>query len=256
MQQRAADDAARAIILAAGLGKRLRDGSNDAGHAPKALLSFAGRSLIARHVALLRASGVDDITAVLGYRAEAVSAELDALPGGAVARILNPDYREGSIVSLQAAADVLRSGRPVILMDADVLCDRRMMARLVSSRLANVLLLDRDLEPGDEPVKICLAGERIVDFRKRPEHAGDRHGESVGFFRFAPDAAQELARRVDRCIAEGQRGLDHEEPIREMMLASPDGRFGVEDVTGLPWTEIDFSADIDKANALLSLLAE
>lgn len=252
----AAEASLHAVILAAGVGKRLRGAADEAGHLPKALLRFGGRSLIARHVALLHGAGVAAITVVLGYRAEAVRAELDALPGPAVASIINPAFREGSVVSLAAADDVLRCGGPVILMDADVLYDGRLMARLVGSRLTNTLLFDSDIEPGDEPVKICLAGERIVDFRKRPEHAGERHGESVGFFRFAPDAAAELAGRAAGYLSDGRRGMEYEEPIRDMMLASPDGRFGIEDVTGLPWTEIDFAADVEKATALLPDLAD
>ncbi len=244
----------QALILAAGVGRRLRESAGEA--SPKALLRFGGESLIARHVRLLRQAGVEAVTVVVGYQAAALQAEIATLPGPAVATIVNPAFTEGSVVSLQAGAGVLRSGDQVILMDADVLYDGRMMGRLVGSRLANTLLLDRGFEPGDEPVKICLQGERIVDFRKRPEHAGERAGESVGFFRFAPDAAAELAGRVDGYVTGGRTGLEYEEAIRDMMLASPDGRFGVEDVTGLPWTEIDFSADLDRARALLPLLED
>ena len=42
----------------------------------------------------------------------------------------------------------MRAGDPVILMDADVLCDRRLMARLLDGALPNCLLLDRAIEPG------------------------------------------------------------------------------------------------------------
>lgn len=242
----------QALILAAGVGKRLRPvGAGE--HLPKALLRFGAETLIARHVRLLRQAGVDAITVVVGYRAEALRGALEGL---AVDTIYNAEFETGSVVSLLAGASVLRSGDRVVLMDADVIYDRRLMGRLVGSRMVNTLLLDRALEPGDEPVKICLQGDRIVDFRKRPEHAGERHGESVGFFRFAPDAAAELAERAGEYVAGGRRALEYEEPIRDMMLASPDGRFGVEDITGLPWTEIDFSADLDRARALLPQLAD
>ena len=35
-----------------------------------------------------------------------------------------------------------------------------------------------------------------------------------------------------------------------MILDHP-GRFGFEDISGLPWTEIDFPEDVAKANLLL-----
>ena len=35
--------------------------------------------------------------------------------------------------------------------------------------------------------------------------------------------------------------------MMQKLLASPPGSFGVEDVTGLPWVEIDFPEDLVKA---------
>lgn len=236
----------QALILAAGVGRRL-NGAH--GPRPKALLNLGGRTLLARHVANLRAAGVEDITIVTGFEADQVRAEVGAEPG--VRLLLNPDYREGSVVSLWAGREVLRAGRPVILMDADVLYDIRLMRRLVGSRHPNCLLLDREIEPGDEPVKLCVAGGRIVDFHKRPQAAHEWHGESVGFFRFSPAAAGELADRAEDYVATGRRALEYEEPIRDMIQSSPPDAFGFEDISGLPWTEIDFPEDVEKASALL-----
>lgn len=238
-----------ALILAAGIGRRL-DGAQ--GPRPKALLRFGGRSLLARHVAALRAEGVEDVAVVTGFEADQLRAEVGDDPQ--VRLLLNPDYREGSVVSLWTAREVLRAGRPVVLMDADVLYDGRLMARLIGSRHPNCLLLDREIEPGDEPVKLCVAGGQIVDFRKRPTAAHEWHGESVGFFRFAPDAAAELATRCEDYVATGRRAMEYEEPIRDMMQSSPPDRFGFEDISGLPWTEIDFPEDVAKASGLLPRL--
>jgi choline kinase len=245
----------RALILAAGVGRRLGEANPLAPHPPKALLRFGGTSLIGRHLDILHRCGVQDVTIVTGYGESDMRAELAALPGKPAAVVVNPDFIQGSIVSLHAGREILLGGGPVILMDADVLYDIRLMTRLVESTLPNTLLLDREIEPGDEPVKLCIAGGHIVDFHKRPKVAHEWHGESVGFFRFAPDAAAELAERVAGYVGSGGTGLEYEEAIRDMMIASPPGRFGVEDISGLPWTEIDFPEDVVKAQALLPELA-
>jgi choline kinase len=245
----------RALILAAGVGRRLDSGDPSGRHLPKALLRFGGRSLLERHLGILRRCGVQDITLVLGYGEDAMRAELDALGGEPPSVVVNPDFRQGSVVSLHVGRDVLGGDAPVILMDADVLYDSRLMMRLVESAHPNCLLLDREIEPGDEPVKLCVAGGRIVDFHKRPQVAHEWHGESVGFFRFAPDAAAELAGRVGGYVSSGRGDMEYEEPIRDMILASPADRFGFEDISGLPWTEIDFPEDVEKARALLPELA-
>lgn len=241
--------APHALILAAGVGRRL---NNSHGPLPKALLPFGGRSLLARHIGILRACGVEDATVVIGFEAGRVRAEIGGDPR--VALLENPDYREGSVVSLWTARDVLRAGRPVVLMDADVLYDRRLMARLVASRHPNCLLLDREIEPGDEPVKLCVSGGQIVDFRKKPTAAHEWHGESVGFFRFTSEAATELAARCEDYVATGRRATEYEEPIRDMIQSSAPDRFGFEDISGLPWTEIDFPEDVAKASGLLPRL--
>jgi CTP:phosphocholine cytidylyltransferase-like protein len=57
-----------AIILAAGMGTRLRPLTDDR---PKSLVEVGGESFFARQLRQLRAAGVSDITVVTGYKAEA-----------------------------------------------------------------------------------------------------------------------------------------------------------------------------------------
>jgi len=125
-----------------------------------------------------------------------------------------------------------------------------MIARLLQAAPENVLLFDQTIEPGDEPVKICLRGaprgDTIVDFAKLPEHAYDRHGESVGFFRFSARTAAALAERTTAYVEAGRTGAEYEAAIRDLILTHPD-HFGIEDISDLPWTEIDFEADVARA---------
>ncbi len=245
----------RAIILAAGIGRRLAGAESRQVDMPKALLSFDGRTLLARHVDLLREIGITEIAVTVGFGARHVVDALQQLGGRGLESIVNPAFREGSVVSLWSARAILRSGAPIILMDADVLYDRRLLCRLIDSPHENCLLLDRDIEPGDEPVKLCVRGGRIVDLRKQPTEAHDWHGESVGFFKFGTGAARELADRVEDYVGGGRRMMEYEEPLRDMIMESAPARFGFEDISGLPWTEIDFPEDVVKANALLPELA-
>lgn len=226
------------ILLAAGVGKRLA-GSHVG---PKVLLRFAGRTLIDRHLEALAEHGLTDITVTVGHEADALRAAL----GGRAETVFNPDYRAGSLVSLWVQRERLRAGRPVILMDGDVLYDARMIGRLLETPGEAVLLVDRELEPGDEPVKVCFRDDMIVDFRKRPEHAHDWHGESVGFFRFSPTMAGALADACEAYIAAGRTEVEYEEAIRDLIRARPVD-FAHADVTDLPWTEIDFPEDVAKA---------
>lgn len=238
----------QALILAAGVGERLgpvADGK------PKSLLDMGGQSLLARQCHALRGLGIGAIHVVTGFGSELIDAELASLPAGErVRRLHNAEFRLGSILSLWTARAVLRSGSPVLLMDADVLCHAGVLAALARTHVPNCFLLDRDFEPGDEPVKLCVRTGRIVEFRKQlpPDLVCDLQGESVGFFRFAPVMASALADRCQHYVDAGRTREPYEEAIRDLALEAPDS-FGYEDITGLPWVEIDFPADVARARA-------
>ena len=50
-------------------------------------------------------------------------------------------------------------------------------------------------------------------------------------------------------MGQGRRHEPYEEAIRDVLLTSPRRTFAFEDITGLPWIEIDFAADVDRAEA-------
>ncbi|MEO1563219.1 MAG: phosphocholine cytidylyltransferase family protein [Pseudomonadota bacterium] len=235
-----------AIILAAGVGRRLTSWEG-----PKTLLTFDGQSLLERHLRFLADLGIENVEITAGHCADELRAEVDRLgPDCRVTLIENPNYQAGSLLSLACHDALLRSGQSILLMDGDVLYARAILQRLVQSNRPNALLVDRELEDDEEPVKICFVQEQIVDFHKVPKRPYEWAGESVGFFKFAPDIAYRLADRAKKLIAEGNSNYEYEEAIRSLILEMP-GDFGAEDISGLPWTEIDFDHDVNRANSTI-----
>ena len=234
----------RAVILAAGVGRRLGAGE------PKVLLRFGGRTLLERHLAVLAALGVGDVTIGIGYQALAIERTLASLGQTDVSTIYNPDYAQGSILTLWCVREALTAGGPVLLMDGDVLYDRRVLEPLVETQHADCLLVDRAYEPGDEPVKVGVRDGVPVDFGKTIAPAVEAHGESVGFFRLGERTANALVETAGRMIEEGGRERPMEDAVAAVLrAASPP--FGFEDVTGLPWIEIDFPEDVDRAETVI-----
>ena len=238
----------RAIILAAGRGLRLQQ--SDDHQFPKCLLQFGGMSLLERHLRMLKSAGVDEVVLALGFRHERVEAELDRLhwrPRPEI--VLNPRFDLGSVLTVHTAADAMTRGGEVLLMDADVLYDERIAGALVAGRgPLNRVLIDRDFEAGEEPVKLCLSGGVPVEFRKRLEEGlqYDTVGESVGFFRFDAAGARRLAALVAGYVDSGRSHLPHEEAVRDLLLERSQSVEFV-DVTGAPWIEIDFPQDVARA---------
>ena len=233
----------RAIILAAGLGWRLGGGEEQL---PKCLLEFAGRSLLQRHFDALRSVGITDVSIGVGYRADAIGREIARCAESMnVQVVFNADFREGNVVTLHTLRAAMTAAEDVVLMDADVLYHSDVLSRLIASEHANCFLLDRDFEDGEEPVKLCVVADRLVEFGKTIADgvAYDTVGESVGFFKLSATMAEQLAGRAAEYVREGRRDAFYEDALRDLLLREPQA-FGYEDISGIPWIEIDFQDDI------------
>lgn len=240
-----------AIILAAGRGSRLA-GHNPQG-LPKCLMQFGGHSLLARHLDILSDLGVRHVDLVVGYEADRVIEHIGSLHSRPdVSFHFNPRFQQGSVISLWAARDTLESGQDILLMDADVLYHPAILARLVQSMHSDCFLIDRNFIDGVEPVKIAIRNGVMVEFRKKLAEGlkYDQIGESVGFFRFGAHVAARISRECGRFDAEGLADAPHEEALRNVMLEQP-AAFACEDVTGLPWIEIDFPEDVVRAREVI-----
>jgi choline kinase len=238
----------RAIILAAGRGLRLAQ--TDERQLPKCLLQFGGMTLLERHLRMLKTGGVEDVVLALGYRHERVAAELDRLhwlPRPKI--VLNPRFELGSILTVHCAAQAMLRGGDVLLMDADVLYDERIARALLAGRKPiNRVLIDRDFEAGDEPVKLCIKDGVPIELRKQvaPGLQYDTIGESVGFFRLDPAGSRRLTELVAGYVERNCGHMPHEEAVRDLLLERSQV-FEIADVTGAPWIEIDFPTDVVRA---------
>jgi choline kinase len=238
----------RAIILAAGRGIRLQLPEDS--QLPKCLLRFNGMTLLERHLRMLKFAGVEDVVLALGFRHELVEAELDRLDWAPRPEIvLNMNFELGSVLTVHTVADALTRGGDILLMDADVLYDQRILAALVAgTKPVNRLLIDRDFEAGDEPVKLCIQNGVPIELRKQlaADLKFDTIGESVGFFRFEQAGARRLAALVAGYVDDGRSQMPHEEAVRDL-LKERSQVLEVSDVTGFPWIEIDFPIDVVRA---------
>jgi choline kinase len=229
-----------AILLAAGVGKRLLGASNGR---PKCLIEIGGKSLVLRLLESLAAAGVRDAIVVAGFGEDALHAAIGDGPRGIRVRWLsNPRYREGAILSLWTAREALEG--PVLVMDADVLCAPAMIARLVRSRHRNCFLLDASVEPTGEEQMLLVAGGRVRNVVRGGAPGYELAGESVGFLKLSAGAARVLRELLEVRVAAGQTGIEHEEVYPELLERI---EVGFERVDGMPWIEIDFADDVTRA---------
>jgi choline kinase len=232
----------RAIILAAGLGLRLRPGTRAT---PKCLLRVGGRPLLDRMLEALAAVGVREATLVVGHQQRRVIAAARAQASGvAVECVANPAYAtRGSIVSLWCARG--RLDGPILFLDGDLLFARRLLQGFVQGPPRSALLVDPALTDTGEEVKVVSRDGRAVALTKRPEPgvAGDL-AEWTGILRLTASDARLLAEVLDDLVRRGRTEAAYEEAL-QVLVRKREVR--VEPVGGLPWVEIDFPHDLARA---------
>ena len=235
-----------AFIYAAGRGLRLGETYADT---QKILLDIGGKSLLEWHVKRLTQIGIREMVIVTGFarhKIRVLLAQLQKRYGVDIKEIVNKHYSQGSVLSVHASLPEIRKKTvPVLLMDGDVLYATDLLRKIVCSEQRTALLIDRNyLTDDDDPVLVPIRNGKPVEFLKKWQGTSDVVGESVGFFKIDPiDIPLLEEETLKRCTGERRRE-SYDEIIRAMVLA---GRFGYEDVTGIPWTEIDYPKDVDWA---------
>lgn len=229
----------RAIILAAGRGKRL--GPLGDGR-PKCLVELCGKPLIERQVAALRGGGVSEIGIVRGYRADMIQ-----LPG--VMYFENPRWSETNMVSsLCAAAQWLRNG-PVIVSYADIFFRRELVRGLVASQDDLVIAYDRNwrmlwtrrfAEPlSDAETFRADSGGRLVEIGGKAKVVEEIKGQYMGLLRIAPAAWRAIEQLLDRLDRQARDRLDMTGLLQRLLgqhfpiaTIAADGQWGEVDSAG------------------------
>ncbi|MER3423651.1 MAG: sugar nucleotidyltransferase [Nitrospiraceae bacterium] len=230
----------KAIILAAGVGKRLWPITQ---HRPKCLIELGGRPLIWRYLDALAGVGIKQAVVVVGYKQEMIRAAVGSGLNGVEVRYLTSDqYQRGSITSLWRAREELDGD--VLVMDADVLFHRQILKRLIESSWPTALLLDETVKQQTEECMAIVRGGRVVALSKRMPDRYDLAGEGVGFLKVRGADCPSLINSLRAHVERGGLDMEYEDALREFFEQV---RVGFEKIGGLPWTEIDFPEDVLRA---------
>ena len=228
-----------AVILAAGRGVRLASVGREM---PKGFISICGETLIERSIRELRATGIERVVIVTGHLA-ARYADLARRLGEWVTLVHNPEYAStGSLVSLTCIGGV---DEPYLLVESDVLYERRAPRLLMDSPHPDVLLASGPTGSGDE-VYVGATDGHLVDLTKqRGELRGTYTGEFVGLTRVSPALHARLLSEAARLMAETQ----HVEYEAALVAAAGHHPLPVLLIDDLVWTEIDDATHLARAIA-------
>ena len=230
-----------AVILAAGLGKRLAALTNGG---PKALLEVNGRTLLERAIAALEGAGYREVIVVTGHAAERIRPVLAAPPDGmTLVERWNPDYATANnIVSILAAADAVAGG--FTLLNCDIAFDASILRDVADLETGNWLVVDGDEPLGHEEMKVTLDENGHLARISKLLDPSQAVGEYIGICRFDAPGTATVMDSARRLVAAGSTDLYYEDA---MDAAAADLAMRASWTQRRLWTEIDDDADYRRA---------
>lgn len=232
------------VILAAGSGSRLTAARGDV---PKPLMAVAGVPLIAHALEHAASSGCTEAVIVVGYEADRVRAEIEAMrPPVRVTFLFNPDYTAPNGVSLLAAEP---AAAPVFYLQmVDHLFAEPVLGKLGADAfdepIAGRVLIDSrpssDLDL-DDATKVCLADAGVVSAIGKGLAEWDAIDAGCFVLTHAIfDALRAAPAGAGRTVSAGMRTLVSR------------GQLGSYDLAGARWVDVDTPADRIVAERLLA----
>lgn len=247
----------KVIIIAAGMGDRLRPLTNDG---PKCLLKVAGETILERKLRIFRQLGLKEIAVVRGYKKEKIN-----LPG--LTYFENSDYENNNILhSLFCAKDFMDG--EFISSYSDIVYDAKVIEKMLKNPAHVGIIVDikwkeaykgRIKHPITEAELVAVDElKRVIRIGKDVVAPGEAYGEFIGLAKFSNTGAQILVKEFERLTNKYGKGKKQsfqnakefrKAYLTDMIQELADRGHTVQsiDICG-GWTEIDTDEDLERAN--------
>ena len=188
---------AKAIIIAAGLGSRLKSYTEDL---PKCMLKFGDKTLLERQIEAYRNCGIKNISVIRGYKKEKINYEV-------LRYYENPDFENNNILNSLFYAEEELNGN-VIVAYSDILFEASVVRRLLESQADISIVVDIDWRgyyegrkehPIEEAENVIFnANNEVLKIGKILTEKDDVHGEFIGMLKFTPRGAEIFKKHFHR----------------------------------------------------------
>lgn len=243
----------QAIILAAGMGKRLGDLTKDN---TKCMVKVNGVCLIDRLLHQLSTLHLERIILVIGYKGEKLRAHVgDLYEGTPIEYIYNPVYdKTNNIYSLYLAKEELQKN-DTLLIESDLIFDDSLFRKIIDDPYPNLALIAR-YEPWMDGTMVCLNEENdIVDFisKKAFRYSQvDSYYKTVNIYKFSKEF---LCSQYVPFLEAYSKALGNNEYYEQVLRVIT--LLDKCELKGLPleserWYEIDDVQDLDIAETLFA----
>ncbi len=238
----------KAVILAAGVGSRIRPMTNNR---PKSLLKIGGSTILELMISHILDNGISEIIFVLGYLQSQIKDHVaEKFPELNARFVTNEKYAETNTGYSLMLAEKMIGGSSFIKFDADVVFDRRILTKLIECDHPNCLCVDKNSTLDAEGVKVIVdESNRILTVNKSVLHK-DAAGESIGIEKIDADAGQLLFDELNSMMADPINHQAYYEAAYERLINNQVSFYAL-DITGYKWVEIDTREDFILAENIL-----
>ncbi|HET7061245.1 MAG TPA: phosphocholine cytidylyltransferase family protein [Nitrosospira sp.] len=239
----------RAIILSAGQGRRLLPLTQNT---PKCLLPVLGKPIIEWQIDALLANGISEITVVTGFQSTLVETLLEQryADRAQITSLFNPFFEVADNLASCWIARFMMD-HDFVLLNGDTVFEEAVLAKVLSSELAPITLsTDHKLIYDADDMKVQLAETGWVKHVNKTMPADQIDAESVGLTFFRGQGPQEFRSAIETA-------LRNQAELKSWYLTIIDALAGKQIVNGCSvsghlWCEIDFGADLARAEAVFA----
>lgn len=247
----------QAIILAAGMGKRLGEYTHDN---TKCMLEVNGVKLIDRVLESLKNVQISRVIIVVGYKGENVKSYVgNDYQGIPVLYVENTTYdKTNNIYSLYLAKDYLQE-EDTILLESDLIFEPEILKVLLNSPAPNVALVDK-YESWMDGTVVTLDDEshilRFIDKDHFKFEEIKNYYKTVNIYKFSKEFSSRyyVPFLTAYCIALGNN--EYYEQVLRVILHLYNAPLKALPLSGQIWYEIDDVQDLDIASGMFSATEE
>lgn len=241
----------QAIILAAGMGRRLGELTGDN---TKCMLKVNGVRLIDRALECLSTINLSRIILVVGYKGEKVKEYVGtSYKGIEIVYVDNPIYdKTNNIYSLYLAKDWLLAD-DTLLLESDLIYEPSVIERIVKEPYPNLALVDKYESWMDGTVVTLNEELKIVNFlsKKQFKYSDiDTYYKTVNIYKFSQEFSNSYYVPFLKayCAALGRN--EYYEQVLKVITLLEDSPLKALPLNGEKWYEIDDIQDLDIASGM------
>ena len=240
----------QSIILAAGMGKRLKKYTKDG---TKCMVPVNGKPIIDYTLESLSKAGIKKITVVIGYKGEKLKNYIkDKYPYLEINFIENPVYdKTNNIYSLFLAKDVLVED-DTILLESDIVFKPEIISDLVNSCEENLAVLS-PFESWMDGTVALIDGENNISGLIGKENFNwenkNEYYKTVNIYKFSKDFSRKYYIPFLQAYIESYGKNEYYEQVLKVIAFLDSTNLKAHIVDGKNWYEIDDGADLSIAES-------